>query len=219
MELLKNIFYINLEERTDRRKHVEEQLNLLGVSGERISACKMAKGCVGCTMSHIRCLELAKMRGYESVCIMEDDICFKEPGLFLSNLHKFHQNQSIDWDVIIVGGNVVKPYEIVNDYCIRIHNTQTTTCYIVKSHYYSTLIENFKESVKNLMRNELNRITLNNYAIDMYWKQLQRVDKWYMITPLTVSQLPGYSDIEKRVVNYDFLMLDLKKEWYYKQFE
>ena len=36
--------------------------------------------------------------------------------------------------------------------------------------------------------------------------------KWYLITPLTVTQQEGYSDIEKKVTNYTNVMIDLDKK-------
>jgi hypothetical protein len=70
-----------------------------------------------------------------------------------------------------------------------------------------------KESAKQLMIDPQNK---QQYAIDMYWKSLQRSGKWYMIIPPTVIQYEDYSDIERRVVNYKDLMLDLDKEWLFR---
>jgi GR25 family glycosyltransferase involved in LPS biosynthesis len=172
----------------------------------------MEHGCIGCTLSHILCIETAQKNNWSEVCIVEDDAVFKNPKLLVENLEKFHKDNP-NWDVLLLGGNVVQPFDKINDYCIRSYNTQTTTCYIVKKHYYQKLIDNFKQSVENLIREPTNK---NDYALDMYWKRLQRTDNWFMIIPLTITQLPGYSDIENRIVNYDVLMLDLEKKWLYK---
>ena len=43
-------------------------------------------------------------------------------------------------------------------------------------------------------------------------------DFWYMIIPLTVTQYENYSDIEEQERNYNHLMLDMEKEWYFAQF-
>ncbi len=51
-----------------------------------------------------------------------------------------------------------------------------------------------------------------NYAIDKYWFSLQQRDNWYLLTPLTVVQREGYSDIEKRVTNFVKAMTDLDKK-------
>jgi GR25 family glycosyltransferase involved in LPS biosynthesis len=215
MELFKHAFYINLASRPDRLQHVQQELKKMNIDAERINAIKMAEGAIGCTLSHIRCLELAKERQYSHVFIVEDDITFLQPELLLENLKKFEENVELQrWDVLIIGGNNCPPYTKVNDYCIRAFNNQTTTGYIVKSHYYDTLIANFKESAQMLMRNPHNK---REFALDMYWKRLQQTGIWFMIVPATVTQYQDYSDIEKRVVNYDRLMLDIQKDWLFRR--
>jgi hypothetical protein len=51
-----------------------------------------------------------------------------------------------------------------------------------------------------------------DYAIDRHWFELQRRDRWFLITPLSVVQREDYSDIEQRFTNYGHLMLDLDKQ-------
>ena len=210
MELLKNTLYINLEHRKDRLEHVTGQMNMMGITAERVNAVKMKTGAVGCTMSHIKCLELAKQRDYEYVFICEDDITFRNPELFKRNLQRFYDDDDINWDLLIIGGNNVPPFQQVTEYCARVFYCQTTTGYIVKKHYYDTLLKNFRESAAGLMREPNNPST---YALDMYWKRLQLQDFWYMITPPTVTQYESYSDIENRNVNYENMMLDMEKQW------
>ena len=79
----------------------------------------------------------------------------------------------------------------------------------MRAHYYDTLIANYRAGIHKLMRDPLQKI---NYAIDRYWFELQRRDRWFLITPLSVVQREDYSDIEQRVTNYGHLMLDLGKE-------
>ena len=80
---------------------------------------------------------------------------------------------------------------------------------MVKSNYFDKLIINIEEGLNNLSNN-LNR--LNDFAIDQYWNKLQLVDNWLLLTPLTVTQRPDYSNIEKKVINYNRVMLDLDKK-------
>jgi len=215
MELFEHAFYINLESRPDRLKHIIEELKKMNINAERVNAIKMTEGAIGCTLSHIRCLELAKERQYPHIFIIEDDIVFLKPELLQENIMKFQENPELkNWDVLIIGGNNCPPYMKITDYCIRVGNNQTTTGYIVKSHYYDTLIKNFKESAELLMRNPTNK---RAYALDMYWKRLQQIGTWLMIVPATVTQYQDYSDIEKRVVNYDHLMLDIQKDWLFRR--
>ena len=210
MDIFENTFYINLEHRTDRLEHVEKELKKVGIKGERFNAIKTKSGAVGCTLSHIKCLELAKERNYEEVFICEDDITFTNPELFLENLQKFCDNQDIMWDVLIIGGNNVPPYKQYYDYCARVFNCQTTTGYIVKQDFYDIMIKNFKEGLLNLMKNPVNK---RDFAIDIYWKKLQMENFWYMITPPTVTQYENFSDIEEKNTNYDHLLLDMDKPW------
>jgi len=51
----------------------------------------------------------------------------------------------LDWDVILIGGNNLKPYTIINDDLVKISNCQTSTAYIIKANYYDKLIKNLKE--------------------------------------------------------------------------
>lgn len=210
MDILQNTFYINLEHRNDRLQHVQNELKKIGIKGERFNAIKTKSGAVGCTLSHIKCLELAKERNYEEVFICEDDITFTNPKLLLENLQKFCDNEDIMWDVLIIGGNNVPPYKQYYDYCARVFNCQTTTGYIVKQDFYDIMIKNFKEGVSNLMKNTENK---REFAIDIYWKKLQMENFWYMITPPTVTQYENYSDIEEKHTNYDNLLLDMDKTW------
>lgn len=213
MELLENCLFINLDKRVDRLEHVTKQLEMMGINGERFKAVETKDGAIGCTMSHIKCLELAKARGYEQVFICEDDIEFTNKEVFLRSLDKFYKEGPV-WDVCILGGNNGPPYSVYSDYCVRVFNCQTTTGYIVKKHYYDVLIENFRESVRNLIREPENK---KMYALDVYWKRLQQQNLWYFIVPITITQVESYSDIENRVTDYRWLMMDLEKKWLLQQ--
>jgi GR25 family glycosyltransferase involved in LPS biosynthesis len=214
MELFTHTLFINLDHRTDRLAHANAEFAKMGIQAERFSAIRAKEGAIGCTMSHIKCLELAKERDYEQVFICEDDITFVDPELFKQNIAKFVANEDIRWDVLIIGGNNVPPYQQLFDYCARVFSCQTTTGYVVQREYYDTLIHNFKEGLQKLTRNPANK---REFAIDIYWKRLQHEDFWYMITPPTVSQYENFSDIEQRVTQYEGLLLDMEKQWYVEQ--
>ena len=206
---IKNIFYINLETRNDRRNSIETQLKNIGLTNfERFNAIKVMDGRVGCTMSHIKCLEMAKERGYNHLLICEDDTFFLDPKLFKTQLTTFLNNEH-KWDVVLFAGNNVPPYEQIDETCVSVTRCQTTTCYMVNGHYYDTLLANYKEGLAKLMYSPEQHIS---YAIDKYWFTLQLKDNWYLITPLTVIQREDYSDIEGRVTNYAHLMTDLDKK-------
>ena len=94
-------FYINLEYRIDRNDHTINELNKLGITLERFNAIMCAAGNIGCTMSHIKCIELAKTRNYPHVFICEDDITFTNPELLKTHVSKFEKS-NIEWDVLVI---------------------------------------------------------------------------------------------------------------------
>jgi glycosyl transferase family 25 len=205
-----NTLFINLNERTDRLQHIQEEFKKIGITNAiRIEAIKMDIGAIGCGLSHIKSLNYAKQMNFETCFICEDDITFLKENILIENTERFF-NKSLQWDVVVIGGNNCPPYQIIDDSCCKISNCQTTTGYIVKKHYYDTLIENFTQSVYHLMREPNNT---RQYALDIYWKSLQKKDNWFMILPPTVSQYENYSDIEKKNTNYHWLMLDIEKKW------
>jgi len=205
---VKHSFYINLENRADRKTHVEKELQSIGITPNRFNAIKMPNGAIGCSLSHLKCLQIAKESGWPHVFICEDDIRFLDPELFVNQINTFFKNHQHDWDVLLVAGNNMPPYKQIDDTCVKVFQCQTTTGYIVLQHYYDKLIHNYKEGISKLMR-EPNKHVF--YAIDKYWFNLQEIDNWYLIVPLSVIQRTDYSDIEKKIVNYKRIMTDLDK--------
>ena len=207
-----NVFYINLLSRPDRKTHIESQLKGVGFPQfERFNAIKLPSGSgrVGCSLSHIKCLEIAKERNYSHLLICEDDTTFLNPELFKTQLNAF-LSKGHTWDVVLFAGNNVPPYERIDDTCICVSRCQTTTCYLVNGPYFDVLIANMREGLQKLLKEPDNHFY---YAIDKYWTKLQEKDNWFMITPVTVVQRDDYSDIEQRRTNYGKMMVDLDKHY------
>jgi GR25 family glycosyltransferase involved in LPS biosynthesis len=179
-----------------------------------MKAIKLENGRIGCSMSHLKCLQQAKEKDLDHVLIVEDDIHFMNIEMFKGQLNKF-LSSSIKWDVVLFAGNNLPPYQIYGDYCVKITRCQTTTGYLVKKHYYDILISNIKEGIKYLLKEPERHI---DYAIDKYWIRLQEKDNWFIITPLSVVQREDYSDIEKKETNYSRLMLDINKSFLYNKY-
>jgi glycosyl transferase family 25 len=213
---IKHAFYINLDHRTDRKEHVEKELNIIGVNATRFEAIKMENGAIGCSMSHLKILQTALKNGFDHVLVVEDDIKFLSPPKFISSFNKFLEKHGNNWDVILFAGNNMPPYETVDDTCIKVKQCQTTTGYLVNGNYIKTMVENIKMGLSNLIRKP-DKPSL--YAIDKFWFTLQQSDAWFLIIPPTVVQREDYSDIEKKVINYQAIMVDLDKKAMFKQIE
>ena len=194
-----NVVYINLESRTDRKTHIEEQLKNVGFSRfERFNAIKTPNGAIGCTMSHLECLKYAREKKLTHLLIFEDDTLFLDPTLFKQQFNKFLSNHK-SWDVVLLAGNNILPSIKIDDTCIKVTHCQTTTAYLVNGKYFDILIDNIKIGLRNLISDPMSDTI---YAIDQYWIRLQKRDKWYLIIPLKVIQKEGYSDICKKNINY-----------------
>lgn len=207
---IKYVFYINLDNRPDRKTLVENELLSLGIDPtamRRFRAIELSNGAIGCSLSHLRCIQHAKQENLPYIMVVEDDLKFIDVEKFGIQFDKLLQSHT-NWDVVLLAGNNVGPYTIVSDCAVKINQCQTTTGYLVKREYYDTLIENFKNGIQLLMANPHLHI---HYAIDRYWFKLQSKDNWLLVYPLYGTQLSNYSNIEKRYTNYDNLMLVLDK--------
>ena len=209
---IKHCLYINLESRVDRKEHIESQLKSIGiVAPRRFNAIKLKNGRVGCSMSHLKCLEIAKKNNWPYVMICEDDLLVLDSAKFVQHINTFfglHGNTNDSWNVLLIAGNNVPPYMKVDDTCIRVTHCQTTTGYIVKKSYYNILIGNIRAGIERLIK-EPERHAF--FAIDKFWIQLQRMHTWYMLAPVVAVQREDYSDIEHRKTNYENIMKDLDK--------
>tara|TARA_R110001599_G_scaffold78480_1_gene213286 strand:+ start:481 stop:1095 length:615 start_codon:yes stop_codon:yes gene_type:complete len=200
--LFQNHFYINLSEREDRKQNAIEQLSKLGIVPNRMGAIKTEMGIVGCALSHLRCIQEAKIKRYPYVCIFEDDIIIKNENLLIKKVKKLINE---DFDVLMLSGNNFRPFEEHDDY-IKVSKCFTTGAYIIKEHYYDTWLNNLNEGIKLLLQTN-NR----DYSLDAYNHKLQREDKWWLITPICCYQMPDYSDIEYKEVDYMSMMLNYDK--------
>jgi glycosyl transferase family 25 len=202
---IKNIFYINLDRRIDRKQHIEGQMKLLNWQAQRFPAISHKFGALGCSLSHLMLVNYAKQNNLDHILILEDDVTFLNPALFLNSLNNFLKNHK-DFDVLLLAGNNMGDYQRIDDFCVKVSHCQTTTAYLVKRHYYDTLIDNYQKGI-SLLRQNPSRLL--QFTIDQYWGYLQIAHKWYLLTPLSVIQRPDMSDIEKRQTNYRNLMLNL----------
>ena len=206
-EIIKNHYYINLDERNDRMISCEAELKKLGIEKPiRFSAIKNEIGIIGCGLSHLRCMESAKAEGLPYVCIFEDDIIIPKPNKVRNQVNRILSSGE-KWDVLLLSGNTFKPHRRVEEDFIHVKVSYTTTAYIVAEHYYDTLIENLRTGVVMLMRNPTDR----HFSLDCWWIQLQQIDTFLLLNPVTIYQKEGYSDIENKDVDYKNLILNIDK--------
>lgn len=197
-------FYINLSKRTEKNENTIKELKRLGISKpNRFEAITHEIGIVGCVKSHIKCIEIARERGWPFVCIFEDDVIFRNIKTCRTMINKYID---ADYDVLYIGCRVLdNKYEFITNELININSAYCNHAYIVKSHYYDTILENFYEGMKLKIQAGVdahNKRQSEEYNIDVYCNILQSVDNWYSFYPHFASQKNGYSDNFNQEINF-----------------
>ncbi len=217
LAILQHCYYINLEERVDRKIHVEKEMKKLGVFNyTRFNAIKYNLGLMGCLESHIRVLEqfLQLENAGEFVTIFEDDVQFLKPDITIQGLIKLEKDP--DWDVLMLGGSNQGAYkEYKNLPCIQVEECHACTAYIVRNKYIPTLLSIWTERLDLFLNsNENNKIENMSMAPDIIWQDLQIKDTFLLLTPLVVTQIPNYSNNVDQFTNHNNAMLNLVNKQY-----
>jgi len=196
-------YYINLEKREDRKNHIENNIKKkysFFSNIERMNAIWNENGGIGCGLSHIKCLTKLKLENEKYYMILEDDFFIFNDDAFKNFESEFDKIKELDnWDIIVLTprGDTINFNYISNFH--RINNNQTATGYIIKHEMVNYLEDLFKEGIVNLMKNE----NPNIWAIDQVWKRIQNTHVFLYYKSLFGGQLEGYSDIERKYVNYN----------------
>jgi len=197
------IYFINLEHRTDRLTHITEELKKTTIDPCKINRVNAVYcpdfGGLGCGKSHCLALEQFIESGKETCIIFEDDFIFTQSQTTINELMKNFFNNVKDFDVLMLSSNTYAEEHTNYHFITKIIDAQTASGYAVSKKFAPILLSNYRESVI-----QLERIghTVHDYCIDINFKKLQPISKWYCIYPKIGEQNPGYSDIEKREVNY-----------------
>ena len=194
-KLLEHIFYINLKKRTDRKDKIIKQLDNYGLTeiSERFEAIETPGfGALGCCLSHIMVLQIARERKYKRILILEDDFIFLvSPKVFREKIRDLFLTTYNDFDVCMLSYNIIQSAELPGLQLInKAIEAQTASGYIIQEHYYDKLIELLKDSIPFLFNTKMHWI----YANDQIWKALQPHDNWVYFRDRIGKQDDGVSD-------------------------
>ena len=187
--LTTKIFYINLDERTDRREHMEKLLK--GYNYERFSAFKTDRGYFGCVKSHIRCLKLARERGLENVIILEDDFTYRGKTELKDILIPENYDMLLLCNLII-NDDVLKQ----DDNFKRVVRAEWTSGHCVNKRFYDILIDTFEKSLEQLEE----KYCRNNY-LDIYWNRIFKDHIVLTHNNMMGIQMESYSDVKNKMMN------------------
>jgi glycosyl transferase family 25 len=193
-------FYINLDRRVDRRIQFETECARMGIAVERFSAIAHSVPALGCAVSHVEVLKLARDRGYDRVCIFEDDFEFlvsrEEYAAVVDAI-------PADADVVMLGWYLyeTQPY---NDTFGRVLDATTASGYIVSRNFYDRLIARLEEGATLFKANLHTHDAVSKYINDQYWRRIQPSALWLHTRKRVGRQRPSYSDLVGSQVAYDY---------------
>lgn len=185
------IYYINLDRRQDRRKACEEQLAKYNITAERVTAFDTASlgisGAIGCHKSHVEVLKDAYKNGYNKILLLEDDIVFTKD---FDNFSSIPSPDSFHWEMLYFGATVMKRPIIIDEYFM-----QLTKAYAAHAIGFTwDMIELILEKAVNPHDNiDVLYSSFHTKNICMAYRK-----------PLIIQKPDEWSDIEQRIVNYNF---------------
>jgi GR25 family glycosyltransferase involved in LPS biosynthesis len=206
-----NIYYINLEKGIDRKNQIESELEKMGLVGTRFPGIVYepketdkfnnlniySPNAIGCQMSHLELIKMAKNKNLENIIIFEDDFEFMvDRKTFYEQINRFN-DLIIEFDVLFLSYNV-KESEPYNELISYGRSVQTTSGYIVNSNFFDKIISNLEEGLELHIKTQLSW----KYSIDQYWKSLQETNRWFYFNKRIGRQRLSFSDIMGEYVCY-----------------
>ena len=200
---LDHIFIITLPHRKDRLNSITSQLDAFGleyevfngVNGKKIKAKYASDNAnVGCTASHGQVLQRAQLMGLSNCLVLEDDCELSDDFLQRINDLLLPDN----WDLCYLSGTHREQPIKVNDTISRCVKTLTTHAYIVNIQ---------KDSIYRLRHRLLYTF---EEPVDCYFANLQKFNYFYVLKKPIAWQKGGYSDINGRVMYYEWLKEEFK---------
>jgi glycosyl transferase family 25 len=212
------IFYINLDERIDRKDNFEKHMKKYDLDFERFSAIKDNYGAFGCAKSHLSVLKNAKNNNLENVIIMEDDVAFNISPKMLDEKLKLIFDNELDFDVF----HLSYRYRISDDvpgidYLKKLSYCHYCSCYIINKKCYDEIIECWEKSLI-LLSPENSDLGLewhqktSRYSCDISYIPLLRMKNWYCFDRPVCVQLNGQSDISNKYIDH-FIYDSIEHRW------
>ena len=209
--LVDKIFIINLESRPDKYNDITKALDNLKITNyERFNAIKPSldeiykskplvtlynktyygKGVVGCKLSHIEVIKIARDRGYKQILILEDDA--KPIDNFETILNNvISELTTIDdkWSFLYLSANHKEKGVPLSGHIKQCKTAYTTAAYIVRSNVFEEIITEACTHVKEI----------DTYYVDI----IQKSHTCLGTFPNLFTQKAYISDISNHYTDYD----------------
>jgi GR25 family glycosyltransferase involved in LPS biosynthesis len=207
MDTIDCIYYINLEHRTERKEQFLNEMKLFGVPDSKIVRIDgvyiKGAGVIGCQYSHIKALTAFIESGHKNCIIFEDDFKITLDINYAKYLLRKVFEKNIQFDVVMLAGNIHKAETTEILYMYKAHKISTTSAYIITREFAPILKELWVQHLP-LIEEEYKKSgnILSEYCLDVVWTQIQPQNIWYIFNPKIGKQRESYSDIENKVTAY-----------------
>lgn len=136
------------------------------------------KADMGCTLSHLKVVQLAKERGLSNYFVFEDDVILKED--FQGWFGRYINQMPISWKMIYLGGDNQVPTNMpIGANVIGTSRTLTTHAFGASARVYDELI----------------RVLSQHEKVDLNISELHREPGCYCMSPVIAGQRAGWSYI------------------------
>jgi len=194
------IYCINLKKRMDRweetvkifREHRLIVDRFEAIDGDNIifdNNKMISPGEYGCLMSHLNIIHNACINGYDKILIFEDDIELHENFNEISI--KFMEEVPSNWDMIYFGANTI------NNKSVAITEHVSSASRLLGGHAYGVNSRIFHYLME--------KICNEPFPVDKIYSDQHIYMNTFLCNPIVVWQRQGWSDINNKFVDYNFL--------------
>ena len=207
MNTLDNILCINLDSREDRWSECLKEFKNLNIEHlvQRYPAIRSEAGNIGCTMSHLNCIKIAKEKKYKNVLILEDDVVFNTDIFHDVLIKTFNQldSNNLKYDMLYLGANLRgHDNKLIDKNLAKIVSAKTTHAYIINSSIYDYIIDAYSKIDLN-DEYSWSQQNPNRMNIDVWYiNNIQKLGNTYGTYPAIADQRPSYSDLLKQHCDY-----------------
>jgi hypothetical protein len=198
-DYFEEIYCINLDYRTDRWAHAQEEFAKVGILDrvKRFSAIKHDDGRLGIIKSNLEIVKIAKEKKLNNVLIFEDDFKFIVTNPLEILEKSINQIDKLDWCLFYLGANTHEKLVKIKPNIVLIRKSYAVHSMAYNKKCYDSFIDKYEklDSIKKF--NDIFVVYLSEYYQEKFI--------CIMTNPMLTTQIPSFSDIEKQFVNYDYI--------------
>lgn len=188
-----HVYLLNLPHRIDRLENARKQLT--EYEYEVIQAVRGETGVMGLKSTLVAVFEDAIENRYNNILIFEDDV---EITGTRAQVELAIKELPTNWDTLFLGGNIYMPATRYSESLFKLTGAVGNHAVLYNSNTFQALYHLYKANKNN---NTPSDVILDNEIIR----------KWcgsFVTEQLIAIQSHGYSDIERKTVNYDNLLIE-----------